>query len=177
MIERVQFFDDVVLSWMGKFHNPRRNKIMSFFSKIGDKGLVWFAMCIPLIIYAPWRFLGANIIFGIAISSLLGEIIIKHIVRRVRPCHKLDDDQLIVKRPKYYSFPSGHTTSSFSVFAVVLFRCWPLSIFVLFIAVMIAISRMYLRVHYLTDVIVGILLGFTCGSFSVIVFNTMTLPF
>lgn len=177
MIERVQFFDDIVLSWMGKMHNPRRNKIMSFFSKIGEKGIVWFTMCIPMLIYAPWRFFGANIIFGLAIAHLAGEITIKHIVRRIRPCHKLEDNQLVVKRPKYYSFPSGHTTSSFAVFAVTVFRCWPLSILVLFIAVMIAISRLYLRVHYLTDVVVGLLLGFICGALSVVIFNTMIPPF
>lgn len=177
MIERVQFFDDVILSWMGKFHTPRRNKIMSFLSKIGEGGIIWFTMCIPMLIYSPWRFLGANIIFGLAIAHVSGEIIIKHIVRRVRPCHRLEDDQLVVKRPKFYSFPSGHTTSSFSVFAVTLFRCWPLSIVVLFFAAMISLSRLYLRVHYFTDVVVGVFLGFTCGAFSVIIFNTMTLPF
>lgn len=176
MIERVQFFDDIVLSWMGKFHTPRRNRIMKFFSKIGDKGLAWFTMCIILVIYAPWRFFGANVIVGLAIAHLAGEIIIKHIVARTRPCHKLEDDQLVVKRPKYYSFPSGHTTSSFAVFAVTLFRCWPLAILVFFIAAMIALSRMYLRVHYLTDVVAGVLLGFACGSLSVIIFNTMTIP-
>ena len=176
MIERVQFFDDIVLSWMGKFHTPIRNRIIKFFSKIGDKGLVWFTMCIILVIYAPWRFFGANVIVGLAIAHLAGEIIIKHIVGRTRPCHRLEDDQLVVKRPKYYSFPSGHTTSSFAVFAVTLFRCWPLAILVFFIAAMIALSRMYLRVHYLTDVVAGVLLGFACGSLSVIIFNTMTIP-
>ena len=133
-------------------------------------------MCLPMIIYTPWRFFGANIIVGLAIAHLAGEIIIKHIVGRVRPCHKLEDNQLVVKRPKYYSFPSGHTTSSFSVFAVTLFRCWPLAIPVLFVAVMIALSRIYLRVHYLTDVVVGMVLGFLCGGISVIIFNTMTIP-
>ncbi len=176
MIERVQFFDDIVLSWMGKFHTPRRNRIMTFFSKIGEKGIVWFALCLPMLIYSPWRFLGVNIILGLAIAHLAGEIIIKHIVARVRPCHKLEDDQLIVKRPKYYSFPSGHTTSSFSVFAVTLFNCWPLSIPVLFVAAMIALSRIYLRVHYLTDVLVGLFLGFVCGGLSVLILHSLTLP-
>ena len=103
MLERVQYFDDIVLSRIGKLHNPRRNKLMVFVTRLGDKGLVWFAMCVPFLIYKPWRLIGANILVGLVIAHLAGEILIKHLVCRVRPCHKLDDHELVIKRPRYYS--------------------------------------------------------------------------
>jgi len=172
MLERIQYIDDIVLNWVGKLHSPVRNKIMAAITSLGNKGIIWFALCIPFLIYEPLRLIGANILVGLAIAHLSGEIIIKHIVCRVRPCHKLDEDQLIIKKPKYYSFPSGHTTASFSVVAVTALRC-PLyvSIPVCIMALLIGFSRIYLRVHYLTDVLVGLVLGLICGILSVQIFN------
>ena len=100
--------------------------------------------------------------FGLAWAHLMGEIIIKHIVKRVRPCHTLDDDEQLIDRPRFYSFPSGHTTASFAMVGVALM-----------LAMLIAFSRIYLRVHYLTDVIAGMILGLTCGICSVLIFNTV----
>ena len=173
MLERVQYFDDIVLSWIGKLHTPRRNKLMVFVTRLGDKGLVWFAMCVPFLIYKPWRLTGANILVGLVMAHLAGEILIKHLVCRVRPCHKLDDNELVIKRPRYYSFPSGHTTASFSVVAVTALQCWPGAIPVVILARLIGFSRLYLRVHYFTGVVAGALLGLLCGFLSVELFRAM----
>ena len=112
--------------------------------------------------------MGVNVIVGLAIAHIAGEILIKHLVCRVRPCHKLEDEDLIVQRPRYYSFPSGHTTSSFAVLAVIFLRLGgPITIVVALVAFTIAFSRIYLRVHYLTDVLFGMVLGSVCGTLSV----------
>lgn len=174
MLERIQYIDDIVINWVGKLHSPIRNKIMVAITTLGNKGIVWFAFCLPFLIVKPWRITGANILVALAIAHLAGEIIIKHIVCRIRPCHKLDEDQLIIKKPKYYSFPSGHTTASFAVVAVTALRCpWYVWAPVLVVAGLIGFSRVYLRVHYLTDVLVGAVLGLICGILAVQIFNAM----
>ncbi|MGN0551357.1 MAG: phosphatase PAP2 family protein [Acutalibacteraceae bacterium] len=173
MFEKIQYYDDRVINWIAKIQSPRRNKLMIFFTRLGDKGLIWFTLCAPFFIFPQTRLVGTNILVALVMAHLAGEVLIKHLVCRIRPCHKLDEDENIIKKPKYYSFPSGHTTSSFSVVAVTLFRFWPVAIPVTIIAFLIAFSRLYLRVHYLTDVLAGMMLGLLCGFLSVELFNTI----
>lgn len=172
MLKRLQSIDDLILEKIAVLHNPVLNKIMIVISSLGNFGLIWFAICLPFLIVEPWRRTGVNMILGLCIAHLMGEILLKHIVCRSRPCHKLDDDEQLINRPKYYSFPSGHTTASFSFFAVALLRCsTPVWTGIFILAVLMGFSRVYLRVHYLTDVLVGAVLGFLCGSASVALLN------
>ena len=168
MFKRIQYYDDVIINWIGRLHNPVLNRIMIFMSTLGTKGTVWFIICIPFLFNIKTRAVGINFLMALGITSAFGEGLIKHIVCRQRPCHKLEDEDLIVKRPSFYSFPSGHTASSFSIVAVSFFHCDTLMfIGVLILATIISFSRVYLRVHYLTDVICGLVLGILCGSISV----------
>lgn len=172
MFGKFQRIDDRVLECIIKIHRPPLNKIMIFFSKAGTFGTVWWLICLPFLFNQKWRVTGFNFIFALCIAHLMGQIILKNVVKRVRPCHKLDDDDLIVDRPRYYSFPSGHTAASFAMVGVAMLRCRMLIILpILLLASLISFSRIYLRVHYLTDVVVGALLGFFCGIFSVAIFN------
>ena len=174
MFKKIQSVDDVVLRKISKLHTPVLNRIMIAASTSGNMGLVWFAICLPFLINPAWRSTGANIIVGIGWASLMGELLIKHIVRRVRPCHTLNDDEQLINKPKYYSFPSGHTTSSFSVVGVTMLRCGlPVVACVLALACLIGFSRIYLRVHYLSDVVAGVVLGIICGFASVSIFESL----
>lgn len=178
MFKKIQKLDDKVIDNIIKYRSPLKNRIMIAASSAGNMGIIWFAICMPFLIYAPWRPTGVNIIFSLAFTQLLCEVILKHIVRRERPVWKLPDQEQLIHRPKYYSFPSGHTSASFCVVAVAFFRCQPLVVFIiLFCAVMIALSRVYLRVHYLSDVLVGMVLGLLCGSASVQIFNHLLQAF
>lgn len=175
MFKRIQSIDDVVIEKITKLHSPLKNKIMIAVSTSGNMGLLWFAICLPFLINPPWRATGANIVFGLCIAHLMGEIIIKHIVKRTRPCHSLKEEEQIIHKPKYYSFPSGHTTASFSVLGVTMLRCSaPVVLAVLFLALLMGFSRIYLRVHYLSDVVAGAFLGFLCGFASVSLFDYFT---
>ena len=174
MFGRIQNIDNRVLERIGKIHKPVLNKIMITASRAGNLGLVWWVICIPFLIRPDWRLTGLNIVFGLALAHLMGEVILKHIVKRVRPCHRLGDDEQLINRPRFYSFPSGHTTASFAVVGVVLLRCRLITFLpILLLAALIGFSRIYLRVHYLTDVIAGVILGLTCGICSVLIFNTV----
>ncbi len=172
MFQKIQSIDDKVIDNIIKLRSPLKNRIMIAASTAGNGGMIWFAISMPFLIYAPWRLTGVNIIFALAFTQMLCEIILKHIVRRERPVWKLADEEQLVHRPKYYSFPSGHTSASFCVVSVMMLRCQPFTfIIALFFAVMIAFSRVYLRVHYLSDVLVGMVLGLVCGAASVSLFN------
>lgn len=174
MFGRIQNVDNRILERIGKIHKPALNKIMITASRIGNFGTVWWLICIPFLARPEWRLTGLNFVFGLAIAHLMGEIILKHIVKRVRPCHHLDDDEQLINRPRFYSFPSGHTTASFAVVGVALLRCRLITFLpILLLASLIGFSRIYLRVHYLTDVLVGVLLGFVCGVCSVLIFNAI----
>lgn len=172
MFGRLQQIDDRVLQRILKIHKPALDKTMIWFSKAGTFGTIWWLICVPFLFIPQWRLTGFNFIFSLCIAHLTGQIIIKNLVKRVRPCHSLDDDDLIVDRPRYYSFPSGHTGASFAMVGVALIRCRLLVFMpVLILASLISFSRIYLRVHYLTDVIAGAILGLVCGVGSVFIFN------
>lgn len=174
MFGRIQNIDNTVIERIVKIHKPALTKIMIAASRAGNFGTIWWAICILFFIRPQWNLTGINIILGLCLAHLMGEIILKHIVKRERPCHRLDDDEQLIGRPRFYSFPSGHTTASFSVAGIVLLRCRPIVFLpILLLASIIAFSRIYLRVHYLTDVIVGALLGFVCGVCSVLLFNAI----
>lgn len=172
MFGKIQRIDDRVLERIIKIHRPTLDKIMILFSKAGTFGTVWWLICLPFLFNQKWRMTGINFILALSIAHLMGQIILKNIVKRTRPCHKLDDDDLIVDRPRYYSFPSGHTAASFAMVGVALLRCSFYTFLpILVLASIISFSRIYLRVHYLTDVLVGAVLGLCCGICSVAIFN------
>lgn len=174
MFKKINKLDELVLKNIIKLHSPAMNKVMAAITTLGNMGVIWFAFCLPLLLTHKWRSVGINIIIGLVITHIMGEGLIKHIVCRKRPCHRFEEDEQIIDKPKYYSFPSGHSAASFSVFAVVVIRCGPIFwVPVLIMASLIAFSRVYLRVHYLTDVIAGVLLGFICGTCSVFLFDHM----
>lgn len=172
MLKKLKELDLKVLKAIKKLHNHTNNRIMAVITHLGTGGSVWFALCIPLIISRQLRTAGLNILLSLFITWLIGEITIKRLVARVRPSEELPEDEQIIKRPKFYSFPSGHSASSFSVVAVTILRC-PLWIIipVAILATLIAFSRLYLRVHYLTDVVAGVILGLGCGFSSVAIYN------
>lgn len=178
MFGRIKKLDYRVLENISRIHRPKLNRIMVTASRLGNAGIVWWAVCLPFLINQRWRYTGLTIVFSLGLTSLMGEGIIKHAVKRVRPCHSLEDDEQLIKKPKYYSFPSGHTASSFSVVSVVTFSQCPFYVIVpiFLVASIIGFSRVYLRVHYLTDVVVGFFLGIVCGFATVLLMNAIVPP-
>lgn len=174
MFKKIQRIDDLVVERIAHIHKPFLNKIMILFTKLGNGAFIWWiTLCFPFLLMKNKREIGVYLTLALGVTFVTGEIIIKHIIGRIRPSSKLDDDELIIKRPKDYSFPSGHTASSFTAFTVTLFLC-PAYIFipVLVGALIISFSRMYLRVHYLSDVVCGAMLGILSGTVCTFVFDS-----
>lgn len=175
MFRRIQAWDNRMLERIAKLRTKRLNKIMVCATKLGNNGTVWFAISVLLIFFQRFRSMGITMIIAISVSWLCGEIGIKNLVGRVRPCHKISEDQLLIKNPPHYSFPSGHTTSSFAA-TTVAFLMFPLIAIPMFLlALLIAFSRTYLMVHYPTDVFAGAALGIISGC--IVVPLVMSIPF
>ena len=129
MFGRIQTVDNKVLYNISRMHKPALTKIMVASSRLGNAGFVWWAICIPFFVVPEWRKTGFNFVFALCLAHLMGEIIIKHLVKRTRPCHLLEDEEQIINRPRFYSFPSGHTTASFAFATTALLRCQPANSF------------------------------------------------
>ncbi len=169
MLDRIKAWDNRILTILSQKHTPVLNKIMVIITTTGNYGYVWFALSIPLLIINRSRLTGLTMILAMLITGLTGEITIKHVVARVRPCNREFGKDLLIKHPAHYSFPSGHTASSFAVSMVMFFMLPALFVPVVIYAVLMAFSRMYLLVHYPTDVIAGAILGVICGTAAVYV--------
>ena len=175
MLKRLRKLDALVVRKIAKLHNRTNNRIMAIVTTLGTGGLLWFILCIPLALTKDNLDAAINIPLGILVAWLVGEVTMKSLIGRVRPIEQIPEEERIIKRPRHSSFPSGHTASSFSVVAVVLVRCnIYLLIPVLIMAILISFSRLYLRVHYLTDVLAGVIVGLVCGFAAVGLFDTIT---
>lgn len=137
--------------------------IMKFISLLGSGGAVWLLIAAIMFTQKDMRIKSISMCFAIVIGVVISSIIIKPIVARIRPCDINTAVHLLVSRPSDYSFPSGHTTAAFAAASCLLFcksKLWP---YFFVFAVIMSFSRLYLYVHFPTDVLAGIILGFVCG--------------
>ena len=135
------------------------NSIMVFISSLGNSGAIWIITAIALIIPKKTRKCGILILCALTLSLITGEVITKNLVARIRPCNIDLTVNMIIERPKTYSFPSGHSSSAFAATAVIFYFYKKAGFVALTMASLMAFSRMYLFVHFPTDVICGILWG------------------
>ncbi len=99
--------------------NDFLDKIMIFITSIGNLGLIWIAISLLLLISKKYRKVGMLCIASLVLSSLIGEVVLKNLVQRGRPFTAIEGINLLIKSPKSFSFPSGHTASSFAVATVI----------------------------------------------------------
>ena len=145
-----------------------QNKYLDFpmiiATNLGTLGILWIVMAVILILDKPHRLIGNIVILTLIISTIVGEGIIKHLVKRVRPCNHQNSVALLIEKPISYSFPSGHTLSSFAVAEVLSTYFAQYKLIFMAIAFLIALSRLYLYVHYPTDIIAGMVIGILCSK-------------
>ena len=140
------------------------DRIMVFFTTLGNLGFIWILTGLILVLTPAHRRNGLILLLALLAGAVLGEGILKPLVMRPRPFTRLPELALKIPPPSTWSFPSGHTTSSVAA-AVVLGTLyprwkWPVAL----VAGMIALSRLYLTVHYPSDILAGGLLGFLCAA-------------
>lgn len=127
-------------------------------TSIGNYPNVWLLLTLPFLFFKKTRYYAIFILICYFSSKILCDSI-KNLVQRERPFSYFPDMQLLIKKPRSFSFPSSHSMQSFS-FATSIFlinKKWGIPCLIL--ASLIAFSRLYLYVHFPTDVLIGTLLG------------------
>ena len=140
--------------------NPILDNLMIFITSLGNGGMIWIVATIALLIPKKTRKAGIMSAAALLGSLIINNNIVKNIVQRPRPFVTFTDLQIIIPTPSEFSFPSGHTSSSFAA-AAVFYRHLPKKIGLpsVILAGLIGFSRLYVGVHYPTDVIAGVIMG------------------
>lgn len=159
MFALLQRWDVLVLLTIQNWHNPVLDFLMPIITHLGSGGILWIALAITLLFFKKTRKFGILIGVSLLLSMILGNYILKPLVARPRPFETVSGVSMLITPPDGYSFPSGHTITSFAAATVLWFRSWKLALPATIVASLIGFSRMYLFCHYLTDVAAGALLG------------------
>lgn len=172
MWEYINFIDIKTLEIIKEyFSSPIMDSIMVLITNLGDRGLIWIIISIILLISKKYKKIGITMIVALLLTSIAGEGIIKNIIQRPRVFNSLMDIELIIKAPSSYSFPSGHTASSFAAATVLGYYIKKYKYVFYFCAFLVAFSRLYLWVHYPSDIVGGIILGILGGYIAIIIIN------
>ena len=158
-------FDLPVLDWIqANLQSGFMDKFMPFITKFGDHGTFWMIVAALLFIFPRTRKTGLGMAIAMMIGLLICNVTLKPLVGRIRPYDLQLQEfgitiQLLGERMHDFSFPSGHTIASFEAAVVLLKNSKKMGIPAMILAVLISFSRLYLYVHYPTDVIVSVILG------------------
>lgn len=174
MIEFILSVDKTIIEIIHKYiQNPLLDKIIPFITSLGNMGLIWIFICIVFLLSKNYKKAGILAIYSLIITTVLGELFLKNLIARPRPFMEILNIDLLINKPSSYSFPSGHTGSSFAAaFAFIkMIDNGKIVIPLVFLACIIAFSRLYLMVHYPTDIIAGIILGLISATLASKYFN------
>ena len=158
-------FDLPILDWIqAHLQCTFLDKAMPIVTLFGDGGVFWILVAVSLLFFAKYRKTGFSMGMALILGLLVCNIILKPQVARIRPYNFQLQEYgreitLLVKGLNDYSFPSGHTIASFEACTVLMLHDKRLGIPATILAILIAFSRLYLYVHYPTDVIFSIIVG------------------
>ena len=166
MPDVIQNFDEGVLRLIGE--NLRADwldPLMVVYTTLGNGGLVFIALAMIFLFFRKTRRAGVSAAVGLALGALSTNLIIKPLVARPRPWIVMEGWEALITGSDMNSFPSGHTTAAFAFAAalcVALPRKWAKAA-ALIAAALMGCSRLYVGVHFPTDVLAGAVIGTACG--------------
>ncbi|WP_313155103.1 phosphatase PAP2 family protein [Lacrimispora sp.] len=148
-----------ILYFLQSLHTPWLDVLMKEITSLGDHGMFWILTGVVLLCFKKTRLMGLCVILSLAAGLLIGNTFLKNMIARERPCWIDNSVPLLINNPRDYSFPSGHTLASFEgAVSIWLYnRKWGTAALIL--AALIGFSRMYLFVHFPSDVLGGLVLG------------------
>lgn len=150
------------LLWIQEhLRNDLLTPFFRFITRFGDGGIFWIAVCVCLLLAVKTRReIGLPAAMSLALNALATNVFLKRMIARIRPYDWVTDLQILTRQPHDFSFPSGHSAASFSVaMAIYLSGHKRAGTVALIFAALIAVSRLYLGVHYPTDVLAGAAIG------------------
>ncbi len=133
----------------------------------GSYGQLWIIVGAVLLIFKKTRKTGVAVLISYVLVFLFGQMILKNLFDRPRPCHIDQAFKLLVERPTSSSFPSTHSAWAFAAATAIFMRFRKAGIAAFVAAAVIAFSRLYMFLHFPTDVLTGILFGIAVGIASV----------
>ena len=158
-------FDLPILDWIAaNLWCPFLDAVMPVITLLGDAGIFWIAIAVVLLFFPKTRKIGLGMGAALVMGLLICNCMLKPLTARIRPYdyqlqHFGVTIKLLIEAQHDFSFPSGHTIASFEAATVILLHNKKFGIPAMLLACLIAFSRLYLYVHYPTDVIVSVILG------------------
>lgn len=174
ILQSIQNLDgEILLQIQQHLRSDLLTPFMKVITFLGNGGWFWVLCAVVLLVFSRTRKTGyaavLSLIFGVIVTNLF----LKNIVARPRPFTEIEGLIPLIKKPTDFSFPSGHTTASFAV-ALVMLRMLPkkYGIPAVVLAALVAFSRLYLGVHYPTDVLAGFLVALAGSTLAVWIVRT-----
>ena len=163
MFAWIQEIDWGILHWI---HNTLQCGVLDFLmpklTALGNGGAVWVVAAAALTVSKKYRRYGIAMFAALVAGVLIGNVCLKNLVARPRPCW-LENVPLLIANPTDYSFPSGHTLSSVIGAAILTKANRKFGFAAIPLAALIAFSRLYLYVHFPSDVLASVALGTAIG--------------
>jgi len=141
------------------------NALLTVYTQLGNSGLLWIVLCLAFLLHPKTRRAGVAGLMALLFSLLFTNLLIKHLVGRTRPWLLVEGLIPLVAEGDPNSFPSGHTSAAFAA-AVAWSRTLPrrwMGVTGLVMAALMGLSRLYVGVHFPTDVLCGAIVGTICG--------------
>lgn len=167
MIETISKIDESVIIFIKDYLiNEDISRIMIVFSLLGNLAFIWLVISIYLSISEKNKDIFIATAISLVLVLIIVDIILKETIDRERPFEIIKGIELFIKKPSTASFPSGHTASSFAAALVISKFKKKITAYLFVLALLISLSRLYLFLHYPSDVLVGMILGLVFGCIS-----------
>ena len=162
-------FDLPILEWIAEYLQCAfLDAVMPVITLLGDAGIFWIAIAVVLLLIPKYRKIGMGMGAALIMGLLVCNVTMKPLFARIRPydyqlLHFGKEIKLLIEAQHDFSFPSGHTLASFEAATVLAIHSKKAGIPALILASLIAFSRLYLYVHYPTDVLFSVAMGIGFG--------------
>ena len=165
MLQELMILDGGILLWIQEHLRGVLDPLVCGYTHLGDHGLLWIVLTVVLLIFPRTRRAGIVSAIALVLSLICTNLVLKHLVARPRPWLEVAGLLPLVNEPDPNSFPSGHTSAALAA-ACAWWRTLPrrwMAVTGLVLAVCMGLSRLYVGVHYPSDVLAGALVGAFCG--------------
>lgn len=168
-MEALSQWEGGALLWIQEvLRGPVQDAFFSFYTQLGNGGILWIALCVVLLFFPRTRKAGFWALIAMLFGLVCTNVLLKHLVGRTRPWLVLEGLVPLVVEDDPNSFPSGHTCAAFAC-CVTWARCtgkrW-LRCLCIAAALLMGFSRLYVGVHFLSDVLAGCAVGCLCAWLS-----------
>lgn len=152
-----------ILNWISTMRTEWLDTLIPIISSFADKGIGWIIVAIVLTCIPKYRKAGITMGLALVFCLLIGNLTLKPLIARPRPYSYFPEMTLLVAPLADFSFPSGHTFSGFASATALFLYHKKFGVVAYSLATIIAFTRLYLYVHFPSDILAGIVLGVVCG--------------